>query len=213
MELIDITPLVSSKIAVFPGDTPFEQSVLCSFEGGQNFRLSKIQSTVHLGAHADAPNHYDSRGSDISTRSLDYYFGPVQVIEVKIPRGTTIKPSDFSSVTIQAPRILFKTNSFPDPEKWNSDFNSLSPELICFLASKNVKLVGIDTPSVDLADEKVLKTHHEIFKNDMAILEGLDLSHVSPGLYTLAAFPLKLSGLDASPVRAVLIKNYKEHGK
>jgi arylformamidase len=75
-----------------------------------------------------------------------------------------------------------------------------------WLADQNVRLVGIDTPSIDLDDDTVLLSHAAIAARDMAILEGLDLSKVSDGLYELIALPLKLSGADASPVRAALIK-------
>lgn len=106
---------------------------------------------------------------------------------------------------ICAPRILFKTNSFPNPNQWNNDFNALTPELIDYLVDKNVILVGIDTPSVDLANDKILKTHHQILKHDISILEGIVLTDVPEGSYILSALPLKMKNLDASPVRAVLI--------
>ena len=104
-----------------------------------------------------------------------------------------------------SPRVLFKTSSFPDPNKWSNNFNSLSPELIQFLATKNVCLVGIDTPSIDPSDAKELSSHHCIYQNNMAILEGIILDSIQPGEYTLAAFPLKIENADASPVRAILM--------
>ena len=67
-----------------------------------------------------------------------------------------------------------------------------------------MRLVGIDTPSVDLFDSKDLPAHKAFLRCDMAILEGLVLAEVPPGLYELIALPLKLVGFDASPVRAVL---------
>jgi arylformamidase len=105
-----------------------------------------------------------------------------------------------------AERILFKTNSFPDPNSWNSDFVALSSDLINYLATKNIILVGIDTPSVDLAEDKKLESHKAIFKNNISILEGIVLSHVDEGIYQLIALPLKIAGADATPVRAILIK-------
>jgi arylformamidase len=100
---------------------------------------------------------------------------------------------------------LFKTGSFPNPDLWNGDFNSLSPSLIDWLAARGVKLVGIDTPSVDPADDQELASHQAIFRNDLAILEGIWLEGVAAGQYTLVAPPLKLEGADASPVRALLL--------
>lgn len=172
---------------------------------GDNLTLSYIKSTVHLGAHTDAPNHYHAKGTSIEKRNLDLYIGKAQVIQVNLPQGSRIR-SEHLKTKIQAPRILFKTLSFPDPNHWNSDFVSLSPELIDFLATQQVRLIGIDTPSVDPADDKELLSHNQIFQQDMAILEGIILDEVDPGIYELIALPLKIQGADATPVRAILLE-------
>ena len=206
MEIIDITPLINSEIAVFPGDTPFSQEFLMSTDKGENITLSKMTTTVHLGAHTDAPNHYAADSGGIDTRSLEYYLGMAQVIEVHIPRGKRIKVVDLKGQKILAPRVLFKTLSFPNPYQWNHDFNSLSAELVEYLAKEKVILVGIDTPSIDLADDKVLQSHMKVHENNMAILEGIVLEHTPVGIYELIALPLKIEGADATPVRAILRK-------
>jgi len=202
--LHDLSPRLSARTAVFPGDTPFSRERLQTFEGGAGYELSAIRASVHLGAHADASIHYHPDGVGIDERPLDRYFGICQVVRVGLERGERIMPRDIESKPIRAPRMLFATGSFPDPDHWNGDFNSLSPELIDYLASRAVKLVGIDTPSVDPADSKALESHQAIYRNDLAILEGLVLDSVPEGLYTLIALPLRLEGVDASPVRAVL---------
>ncbi len=206
MEYIDISPIITPKIAVFPGDTEFKRDILLDFKTGYNLLLSSITSTVHLGAHTDAPNHYHPDGDDIASRDLNFYIGNCQIITVNIERGKRIYPHDIKNVKIEAPRIIFKTGSFPDPDNWNHDFNSLSPELISYLVGKKVILVGIDTPSVDPADSKELETHNTIYKNNLAILEGVVLEDVSDGNYILIALPLKIKEGDASPVRAILLK-------
>lgn len=202
---IDISPLISSEIAVFPGDTPYENTYLFDFKAGANFSLSKINSTVHLGAHADAPFHYHPEGKTIDEVSLDYYLGSCQVVEVNLKKAKRIMPEDICNIEIQHKRILFKTNSF-NPFQWSSDFNALSCELISMLYEKGVILVGIDTPSIDLAEDKELACHHAIYNHRMAILEGLVLNDVKAGIYNLIALPLKLKGAEASPVRAILTK-------
>ncbi len=193
-------------MAVFPGDTPFREEFLAEMKKGDNLTLSKIETTVHLGAHTDAPNHYSSSGESIETRSLETYMGPVQIIEVPCKRGARVVVKDFANKPILAKRILFKTMSFPNPYEWNSDFMSLSSEVITHLAKNKVVLVGIDTPSIDLCDDKVLESHQAVFKNDMAILEGVVLETVAEGLYHLVALPLKIEGADATPVRAILLR-------
>lgn len=204
MEIIDITPTINSRMAVFPGDTPFSEEFLMSTDHGQHLTLSKINTTVHLGAHTDAPNHYAPRSESIETRSLDFYLGKAQVIEVSLTRGERIRVADLKNTPIKAPRILFKTKSFPDPYQWNDDFNSLSEELVNYLHTHKVILVGIDTPSIDPATDTTLQSHLAVHTHDMAILEGIVLDHVKEGIYELIALPLKIQGADATPVRAIL---------
>jgi len=204
LEIIDITPTINSRMAVFPGDTPFSEEFVMSTDQGQHLTLSKINTTVHLGAHTDAPNHYAPRSESIETRSLEFYLGKAQVIEVSLPRGSRIQVADLQGKVIQAPRILFKTKSYPDPYQWNDDFNSLSAELVHHLHQKKVILVGIDTPSIDPAADKTLESHLAVHAHDMAILEGIVLDDVKEGIYELIALPLKIEGADATPVRAIL---------
>lgn len=205
VKIIDISPLVQENIAVFPGDVSFSRKESLSFDQGHNLRLSAMNTTLHLGAHTDAPSHYHRHGITMEKRDLRFYVGDCQVIESICPRGERIKPEHLQS-EINSSRILLKTQSFPNPNDWNNDFNSLSKELVETLVQKEVKLVGIDTPSVDPADDKNLECHNLIYQNDMAILEGIILDHVEPGHYQLIALPLKLEGADASPVRAILIQ-------
>jgi arylformamidase len=204
VKIIDISPVISERMAVWPGDVPFSRSVALDVEGGDNITLSAITTSVHLGAHTDAPNHYAKGRGGIASRSLDIYFGPVQVIRVDLPQGTRIGPEHINE-GIEAERVLFATGSFPDPDNFNRDFCSLSAELVHCLHEMGVKLVGIDTPSIDLCDDKVLESHTAVDQHDMAILEGIVLEGVSEGLYTLVALPLRIEGADASPVRAVLL--------
>lgn len=203
--LFDISPLISPETAVFPGDTPFQQEFLLKIEAGNNLDLSTIRTTVHIGAHTDAPSHYHASGDSIEKRELKYYLGAAQVIEVRCARGSRIRKKDLTQ-NINAPRVLFKTSSFPDSNRWNGDFVSLSAELVEYLASQKVILVGIDTPSIDPSVDEKLESHSAVFKHNMAVLEGIVLTAVEPGLYDLICLPLKISGSDASPVRAVLLK-------
>jgi arylformamidase len=201
--LYDITPPITPSLAVWPGDTPPRREVLCDLERGDTVTLSTLHATVHLGAHADAPSHYGAGAQAIDGRSLEDYLGPCQVLRVSADRGARITPAMLPA-EVRAPRVLLATDTFPDPTRFNEDFAALAPELVEFLNGRGVRLVGIDTPSVDLFDSKDLPAHNAFLRLDMAILEGLVLAEVPEGMYELIALPLKLVGFDASPVRAVL---------
>ncbi|MFO0831865.1 MAG: FAD-dependent monooxygenase [Phycisphaerales bacterium] len=209
--LIDISPTVSEALGVWPSDTPFSREVLLDTEKGNNITLSTIRSTVHLGSHADASNHYAKQNEGakgIDRMPLAHYIGECRVVRAR-PREEVgawrVRPADIHEFEcIKEARVLIETGSFPDGTRWNSDFAGLSVELVDALAARGVVTIGIDTPSVDLQDSKDLPAHRAIFRHGIAILEGLTLASVDPGVYELFAQPLKIDGCDASPVRAVL---------
>lgn len=202
--IIDISPLVSERIAVWPGDVPYRRRASLSIAQGANIDLSAVETTVHLGAHADARSHYAAGGEGIAAHALEVYYGPCQVMWVDVPRGARVLPEHLPGEVV-APRLLLRTGTFPDPDAWNADFASLSPALIEHVAARGGVLVGIDTPSVDPFDDRALLTHQALLAHRVANLEGLVLDGAPPGLYTLIALPLRLEGADASPVRAALV--------
>jgi arylformamidase len=201
--LYDISPPVSPGLAVWPGDTPPTREVLLDLQRGDNVTLSTLRATVHAGAHADAPSHYGPEGQTIDQRALSLYLGHCQVVRVPVSRGTRIGRRHVET-PVCAPRVLFATGTYSDPERFSEDFAALEPGLVDWLAGQGVRLVGIDTPSVDLFDDPLLLAHGRCLAHDMAILEHLVLRDVPEGEYELIALPLRLVGFDASPVRAVL---------
>lgn len=201
--LYDISPRVTPNLAVWPGDTPPQREVLLDMSRGDTLTLSTLRSTVHLGAHADAPNHYGLNAPSIDERPLERYLGPCRVVRADVAAGARVGIDDLQG-RIETERLLIVTGSFPDPEIFRDDFAALEPALVHELHRRGVRLVGLDTPSVDLFDSRELPAHHACLECDMAILEGLVLSDVPDGEYELIALPLRLVGFDASPVRAVL---------
>ena len=201
--LYDITPAISDALAVWPGDTAARREVLLDLERGDNLTLSTLHATVHLGAHADAPSHYGKGAPSIESRPLEPYLGPCRVIRCSAEPGTLLGPQHVPD-DIDVERVLFATGTYPDARRFNDDFAALSPQLVHELADLGVRLVGVDTPSVDLFSSKKLPAHRACLERDMAILEGLVLQEVPEGRYELIALPLRLERFDASPVRAVL---------
>ena len=190
--IYDISPEISSKTAVYPGDISFQRKVSLDCKKNDPLTLSSVHTTLHIGAHVDSPSHYHPLGEGIHRSPLKTYLGACQVVEVKKQSSSRIYPEDMKNKAIKASRILFKTNSFKNPNKWTNHFNSLSPELIEFLFAKQVELVGIDTPSIDPWDSKALESHNKVYEKNMSILEGIVLTHINEGIYTLIALPLKI---------------------
>ncbi|MCZ6650596.1 MAG: cyclase family protein [Acidobacteria bacterium] len=201
--LYDISPPVDGDHPVWPGDTPPRRETLLDMGKGDHLTLCTLHSTVHAGAHADAPSHYGVDAPSIDERPLDLYLGPCRVVRLQAERGRRIG-AEAISWPVGAPRVVLATGTYPDPQVFNEDFAAYAPELVDALHEDGVRLIGIDTPSVDLFASKDLPVHRRCLAHDMAILEGLVLDDVPAGLYELIALPLRLVGFDASPVRAVL---------
>jgi len=202
-EWIDISPTISPRLAVWPGDSVVSREVLQDMHAGGHITLSTLRTTVHAGSHADAPSHYLRDGRTIDQQPIELYIGPCQVMHVHVQPGQAVTPA-MLPLAITQPRLLLATNTFRDPERWTENFAPLSVELIDHLHQHGVRLIGVDTPSVDAFTSRELPVHNRIAHYDMAILEGLVLHHITPGEYDLIALPLKLEGFDGSPVRAVL---------
>lgn len=208
--IIDISPRISQRLAVFPGDVAPTREVAFDMKRGDAFTLSALRTTVHLGSHADAPSHYGRDGRTMDEQPLHLYWGVCEVVRVRADRITAITRVSRGDLDVapnwvpSTPRLLIATHSYPDCDKWNADFLAIEPALVDWLADVGVRLVGIDTPSVDSADSKDLPAHRRFFARDLSIIEGLVLAHVDPGQYELCALPLKLEGFDGSPIRAAL---------
>ncbi len=201
--IFDISPPIHADHPVWPGDTPPSREVLLDMARGDHLTLCTLHSTVHAGAHADAPSHYGNGADTIDQRPLELYLGPCQVVRVAAPRGQRIGRRHLDWPP-RAERIILATGTYPDPRRFNEDFAAYEPDLVDDLHREGVRLIGIDTPSVDLFASKDLPVHRRCLAHDMAILEGLTLEGVPAGVYELIALPLRLRGFDASPVRAVL---------
>ncbi len=203
MRIYDITIPIQKSLAPWPGDTPYTFTWNMRMSDGAGINLGTIQMSVHTGTHADAPFHFLNRGATIDESDLDVYCGPAVVIDVA--GRSVIHPEDLAGVDLaHTPRVLLKTGAWRDHARFPDDVPVISTDLPAFLQAREVRLLGVDVPSVDRLDSKDLPNHHALAECGIRILESLDLSEVSAGEYELLALPLRLVGADASPVRAVL---------
>jgi arylformamidase len=202
--LWDISPPVHALSPVFPGDTAYSQEWTAQVAPGCPVNVSRITLSPHVGAHADAPLHYDNEGRAIGDVSLDAYIGPCRVIHA-IGCGPLIEWHHIEHALRDLPaRVLVRTYERMPVDAWDSNLTAYAPETIERLATRGVELVGIDTASIDPASSKTLDSHQVIRRLDIRVLENLVLDDVPEGDYELIALPLKLTTADASPVRAVL---------
>ena len=202
--LWDISPPVHEGAPVFPGDTPYQQRWAATISPGCPVNVSELRMSPHVGAHADAPLHYDPTGATIGDVDLTPFLGRCRVIHA-IARGPLIEWSHIEhAVADLPPRVLVRTYERAPIERWDGALAAYAPATIERLAALGVTLVGIDTASIDPADSKTLDSHQVIRRMNLRVLENLMLDDVPEGDYELIALPLKLVSADASPVRAVL---------
>ena len=202
--LWDISPPIHTAAPVFPGDTPYSQQWCASIGPGCPVNVSAIHLSPHVGAHADAPLHYDPQGAAIGAVDLAPFLGRCRVIHA-IGCGPLITWQHIAHAitTDLPPRVLVRTYQTA-PAEWDGDLAAYAPETVERLADLNVQLIGIDTASIDPASSKTLDSHMVIRARNVRVLENLVLDDVPEGDYELIALPLKLTEADASPVRAVL---------
>jgi arylformamidase len=200
----DISPPVGSGSPVFPGDTRYAQRWVATIGPGGPVNVSELTLSPHTGAHADAPLHYDRAGVPIGAVDLDPYLGHCRVIHaIGVARLVCLEHLGHALDDLP-PRVLVRTYRRQPLERFDDALAGFAAETVEALADRGVRLIGIDTASIDPAASKTLPSHQVIRRRGLRVLENLWLDDVPEGDYELIALPLRLVEADASPVRAVL---------
>jgi arylformamidase len=204
--LRDISVIVRPGTPEWPGDTPYSCRWTWKVSTGASVNVSAFEMSPHVGTHADAPLHVYDGSAASESLSPDAFVGPAVVIGVENASGAVDEDALASRLPRRVERLLLRTGrtiaagAFPDA------WPALTPACVRWLARRGLRLLGVDAPSVDDRDSKTLDTHHALFQAGASIIENLDLRGVGDGPYELVALPLRMSGLDAAPVRAVLVE-------
>jgi arylformamidase len=202
--LWDISQTLRPGLPVWPGDTPFSRRARWTLGEGSPVNVGSFETTVHAGAHADAPLHYHAGAASAAQVALEPYIGRCRLVDAR-GCGAAITAA-FVEAVLPAPpeRVLFRTFAHFPHDAWPPSFTAVDAQAIVYLAAHGVRLIGVDSPSLDPQDSKTMDAHLAVLTADMRVLEGLVLDEPPAGDYELIALPLKLAALDASPVRAVL---------
>ena len=202
--LWDISPPVDASSPVFPGDTPYQQRWSATLGPNCPVNVSAITLSPHVGAHADAPLHYDPNGAAVGALDLEPFLGPCRVIHA-LGCGALVEWQHLAHASQNLPpRVLVRTYERMPLERFDEQLSAFAPDTVQRLAELGVRLIGIDSASIDPAASKTLDSHQQIRRLGLRVLENLWLDEVPEGDYELIALPLKLIAADASPVRAIL---------
>ncbi len=179
--MYDISRPLAAGVWTWPGDTPFACALAWRMDEGATVNVGRVTMSCHTGTHMDAPYHVLPDGARSDAIPLEACLGPCEVRPLERLAEST------------AERVLVRSGGGAPTV---AQLEGLGRPL---------KLFGTDFHSVDPLDSPTLDAHQCLWRMGAVILEELDLAGVPDGGYELIALPLKLVGMDAAPVRAVLI--------
>lgn len=205
--IYDVTVPIRNTMPVWPGDPPVRLTAKShqSRDKTHTVQLTSIEMGSHTGTHIDAPFHMIENGKRLDEIPLETFTGKATVFEISATRS--IRRADLSALNWHGvERVLFKTDNSKHWQdgKFYEEFVYLDPEGAEFLVQQGLRLVGIDYLSIDNFRSESHPSHFVLLKKNIPILEGLNLSAVPPGEYTLTALPLKLTDADGAPARVIL---------
>ncbi len=203
---MDISVPIREAMVHWPGDPPVSIKRVKDIEKGDTANLSAISMGAHSGTHVDAPIHFFKEGKGVDNIPLDTMVGIARVIEIRDPES--IKPEELARHRIRrGERILFKTENSShvwQKDEFIEDFVFISDDAADFLVDRGIRLIGIDYLSVGSFKHGGSYVHKTILSGGIWIIEGLNLSNVTPGKYDLICLPLRIVAGDGAPARAIL---------
>ena len=214
--LRDISVALQPGVPEWPGDTPYSCGWSWSMAKGASVNVSAVTTSPHVGTHADAPLHVREGWPGSHELPLDAFYGPAVVVDVTGAEGELgIDALDAAAARAgvsleRIERLLLRSGRTIATGKFPAEWPTPSEAAVRSLLGRGLRLLGVDTPSVDQRESKTLPVHHMLFAGGAYNLENLDLRRATPGAHRLIALPLKLMALDAAPVRAVLVEGEGE---
>ena len=216
--LLDVTIPLATTTPEWPGDTPFTCGWSWAIADGASVNVSTVTTSPHVGTHADAPLHVRDGAPAADALPLAAFLGPAVVVALDdlpagadpdgagaVDHGRLAACAAAQGVALDGvARLLLRTGRSAAAGRFPAAWPWLTADCVRALAGRGLRLLGVDAPSVDARDSRTLATHHALFDAGGCNIENLDLRGVPPGAYELIAPPLRVIGLDAAPLRALL---------
>jgi arylformamidase len=210
MKIFDISVSIHPKLPVWPGDPQVVLERYRQQSKGDASNDSRLACSVHCGTHIDAPAHFIENGATVEQLPLDSLVGSATVVQFSRIDRITPHLLETRRIDSHTDRLLIKTKNselWSDPaHAFYPKFVALSAESARWIVNRGIKLVGIDYLSIQMFNDTQPLTHRILLEAGVIILEGLDLRNIKPGTYQLICLPLKLTGSDGAPARAILIE-------
>ncbi len=207
MTLYDISLTLTESLPVWPGDPPLQLKLISSIAEGEIANVTQLSAAVHIGTHVDAPDHFLNNGKTVEQIPLELMVGPAAVVAVSGEGAITARDLQEAGISGQYKRLLLKTKNsgYWESEEvdFQEDFLALDREAARYLVECGVEVIGVDYLSIAPYADPV-PTHRILLEAGTLIIEGVDLSRIAPGEYTLLCLPLKIGGADGAPARVLL---------
>lgn len=212
LSIIDVSAPTYTGMPVYPGDPAVSIDVVstASAEAPGRATLERYAGSTHAGTHVDAPAHVVPGGLAVDELPLELLCGPARVVDVRAA-GPAITADALRGLGLDegVTRLLLRTRNpaAGRPIGFDHDYAHLTIDAAEYLrASTGVRVLGIDSPSVEPPRNEALEVHRVLLAIEppVVIIEGLELGRAAPGDYELLCLPLRLEGGSGAPARAVL---------
>ncbi len=204
---IDVSVSVSSRLPCWPGSPPVKFIRDLDLDQGDIANDTSLNFSVHTGTHIDAPLHFVKGGKSVDQVSLDVLIGEASVVDLSTVDVITTDTLKKLSLPTGIKRLLLKTKNSQLWEnkvrEFNPDFVAITADAAQWIVNQGIELVGIDYLSIQRFYDGP-ETHQILLQSEVVIIEGLNLTNVSPGEYELICLPIKLEGIEGSPARVIL---------
>ncbi len=208
MKIIDISVPIHPKMHVYPGDQALSVTPTAQIAQGDPYNLTAITMSLHTGTHIDAPYHFIPQGAKADELPLELFMGRAWVCALENLKSIGAQDLAQQGISDGVERLLIKTDNSRLWQRagFQEGFTYLRPDAARWIVERGIRLVGLDYLSVEEMGAPRPETHLTLLGAGIVILEGLDLSAVAAGSYTLMCFPLRVAGSDGAPCRAVLLE-------
>jgi kynurenine formamidase len=177
--------------------------------------MHNIEMESHISTHMEAPSHFvpvrhGRSAKDVSDMALKTFFGMAVLVDCKdLAPKTAIGQEILETFRIREKDIVLIGNC----PHGGTDRCYLAKEGVEYLLAKKIKMVGVDDtvfpedPEFGGKDLSKYFTHDLMLSNDIPLIEGLaNLAELKKQRFLFFAFPAKMGGLEAFPIRAVAIE-------
>ncbi len=209
MKILDLTRPIFNGMPGYFGDPPVNVWHVSEIRLGAQANVSAFSMSCHAGTHVDSPYHLLPDGHTVDSLPLDTLIGDALVLAISTDGLITPAILESAGYVAGVERLLIDTGWRWSETGVLSDYPYIDEQTAIWLFEHGLKLIGIDTPSIDAVNDESLAAHHRLLENGVVVVEGLDMTDIKPGCYMLTCLPLKLLGADGAPARVIITSDAK----